>query len=67
MLKREPTMSTPPKRALGKGLESLLPSRPTTPAPITISATAESTGKPLEIALDLIDRNPFQTRTNFDE
>ena len=60
-------MSTPPKRALGKGLESLLPSRPTTPAPITISATAESTGKPLEIALDLIDRNPFQTRTNFDE
>jgi ParB family chromosome partitioning protein len=60
-------MSTPTKRALGKGLESLLPSRPTTPTPITISAAAESTGKPLEIPLDLIDRNPFQTRTNFDE
>jgi ParB family chromosome partitioning protein len=27
----------------------------------------ESTGKPLEIALDQIDRNPFQTRTRFDE
>jgi ParB family transcriptional regulator, chromosome partitioning protein len=55
-------------RALGKGLESLLPSRP---APVNISAamepTAEPTGKPLEIAVELIDRNPFQTRTNFDE
>ena len=28
---------------------------------------AEPTGKPLEIALELIDRNPFQTRTHFDE
>jgi ParB family transcriptional regulator, chromosome partitioning protein len=60
-------MSTPQKRALGKGLESLLPPRPAAPAPVTITAAAESTGKPLEIALDLIDRNPFQTRTNFDE
>jgi ParB family transcriptional regulator, chromosome partitioning protein len=51
-------------RALGKGLESLLPSKP---APIAASTPPESTGKPLEIALDLIDRNPFQTRTNFDE
>ena len=63
-----PHSDTKPKpRALGKGLESLLPSRPAAPAPVSISATAESTGKPLEIALDLIDRNPFQTRTNFDE
>jgi ParB family chromosome partitioning protein len=54
-------------RALGKGLESLLPSRPATLGPIAISVVAEPTGKPLEIALDLIDRNPFQTRTNFDE
>lgn len=67
-------MPTPPHsdtktkpRALGKGLESLLPSRSAAPAPVSISATTESTGKPLEIALDLIDRNPFQTRTNFDE
>jgi ParB family chromosome partitioning protein len=27
----------------------------------------EATGKPLEIALDRIDRNPNQTRSNFDE
>jgi ParB family chromosome partitioning protein len=55
-------------RALGKGLESLLPSKPAAPAPIAVSAAAaEPAGKPLEIALELIDRNPFQTRTNFDE
>jgi ParB family chromosome partitioning protein len=62
---------TPPKRsALGRGLESLLPSKPT-PAvvpEITAAATApESNGKPLEIPVELIDRNPFQTRTQFDE
>ena len=61
-----PTATQDPKRrALGKGLESLLPSRPTpTPAP---ASAAEHTGRPLEIALDHIDRNPFQTRTHFDE
>jgi ParB family chromosome partitioning protein len=59
------------RRALGKGLESLLPSRPApAPAPATvptITAVAEPTGKPLEIPLDHIERNPFQTRTRFDE
>lgn len=52
----------PKRRALGKGLESLLPQRPSAPA-----TQVESTGKPLEIPLDQIDRNPFQTRTHFDE
>ena len=62
-----PTATADPKRrALGKGLESLLPSRPATPPP-PVATPVESTGKPLEIALDLIDRNPFQTRTQFDE
>jgi ParB family chromosome partitioning protein len=53
-----------PKRrpALGKGIESLLGPRPPVPAPVV-----EATGKPLEIALDRIDRNPNQTRTAFDE
>jgi len=69
-------MSTDPKKrsALGRGLESLLPSRPAAPAPAviaTVAATAATpepaTGKPLEIAVDKIDRNPFQTRTHFDE
>jgi ParB family transcriptional regulator, chromosome partitioning protein len=56
----------PKRRALGKGLESLLPSRPATPPPAP-APTVESTGKPLEIPLDRIERNPFQTRTQFDE
>jgi len=62
-----PTSPAPAKRnALGRGLESLLPARPGTIA--TVAATAEpSSGKPLEIAVELIDRNPFQTRTNFDD
>ncbi len=62
-------MATAPdnkRRALGKGLESLLPQRPVTPPPAPVT-TVESTGKPLEIHLDQIDRNPFQTRTRFDE
>jgi ParB family chromosome partitioning protein len=59
------------RRALGKGLESLLPSRPAAAAPAvvpSVSAVAgEPTGKPLEIPLDNIERNPWQTRTHFDE
>jgi ParB family chromosome partitioning protein len=60
---------TPPlkRNALGKGLESLLPSRPQPAAIPTLAAADEAAGKPLEIALDLLDRNPFQTRTHFDE
>jgi ParB family chromosome partitioning protein len=61
-----PTTHDPKRRALGKGLESLLPSRVAAPAPAPAPAV-ESTGKPLEIPLDQIDRNPFQTRTHFDE
>jgi ParB family chromosome partitioning protein len=62
-----PTATADPKRrALGKGLESLLPSRPAVVPQITATAV-ESTGKPLEIPLDEIERNPFQTRTRFDD
>jgi len=46
------------RRALGKGLDSLLP-RAHAPA-----ATAEGEGgKPREIPVEQIDRNPFQTRS----
>ncbi len=49
------------RRALGKGLDSLLPRVP------SAGAAAESEGgRPREIPLHLIDRNPFQTRTQFD-
>jgi ParB family transcriptional regulator, chromosome partitioning protein len=57
----------PKRRALGKGLESLLPQRPSTPPAVPSPPQADPTGKPLEIPLDQIDRNPFQTRTRFDE
>jgi ParB family transcriptional regulator, chromosome partitioning protein len=62
-----PALNDPKRRALGKGLESLLPSRPTPATVPVITAVAEPTGKPLEIPLDHIERNPFQTRTRFDE
>jgi ParB family chromosome partitioning protein len=70
------TTTTPvdPKRrtALGKGLESLLGPKP---AAVSINASAntsgapapEPSGKPLEIAVDRIERNPYQTRAAFDE
>ena len=58
-------INDPKRRALGKGLESLLPSRPAAPPPAL--AQVESAGKPLEILLDQIERNPFQTRSRFDE
>ncbi len=50
------------RRALGKGLDSLLP-RVHAPAP---SPEAEG-GRPREIPVDQIDRNPFQTRTHMNE
>lgn len=52
------------RRALGKGLDSLLPPRPAPTPPVD---EASYLGRPLEIAVELIDRNPFQTRSNFDE
>jgi len=62
---------TPKRRALGKGLESLLPR-----VQATIAAAAEAapqlpateiTGKPHEIPVGEIDRNPYQTRSRVDE
>lgn len=59
------------RRALGKGLDSLLPRiQPhLTPAPVHVPpppAEIEG-GKPREIPVDEIDRNPFQTRSTMDE
>jgi ParB family transcriptional regulator, chromosome partitioning protein len=57
------------RRALGKGLESLLPGRGFTPAPPPAAAPAPPAeeGKPKEIPVDQIERNPFQTRSAVDE
>jgi ParB family chromosome partitioning protein len=70
------------RRALGKGLESLLTGRHSSsigtasehslahPAEQKTSepaAASGSEGKPREIPVDQIDRNPFQTRAHMDE
>jgi ParB family transcriptional regulator, chromosome partitioning protein len=58
------TVATDPKRrALGKGLDSLLPRAHT---PETAGAEPEG-GRPREIPLELIDRNPYQTRSHVDD
>jgi ParB family chromosome partitioning protein len=58
----------PKRRALGKGLDSLLP-RVQAPAasPAASSTNEPEGGKPREIPLDQIDRNPFQTRSQINE
>jgi ParB family chromosome partitioning protein len=53
----------PKRRALGKGLDSLLP-RVQAPAP---SPTEPEGGRPREIPLEQIDPNPFQTRSQMNE
>lgn len=52
------------RKALGRGLDSLLPSRPT--APIAIPAT-HSVGGTQEVLVDSIDANPYQTRRRINE
>lgn len=47
------------RRALGKGLESLLPSKQ--------AVTSEESGHPREIPVELISPSRFQTRMRFDE
>jgi len=54
----------PRRKALGKGLESLLPSVRTSVEP---APQRPADGTPREIPLADIDRNPYQTRTRFDE
>ncbi|MGA3160921.1 MAG: ParB/RepB/Spo0J family partition protein [Terracidiphilus sp.] len=57
------TASDLKRRALGKGLDSLLPRVPAASAP----AAENEGGKPLEIPIGQIDRNPFQTRSQLNE
>lgn len=54
------------RRALGKGLDSLLP-RVQPPGPTLSAHEPEQGGKPREIAVELIDQNPFQTRSQVHE
>jgi len=52
------------RKGLGRGLDSLLPSRPT-PAPIAMPAPQAAAAQ--EISVDLIDPNPYQTRRQINE
>jgi ParB family chromosome partitioning protein len=68
------TTIDPKRKALGRGLESLLPRTPSTPpapAPDAASrptAAADPSSEGVrEIPLELIDPNPYQTRTHLDE
>lgn len=56
----------PKRRALGKGLDSLLPRSQSTHAAPKVEVVDEG-GKPREIPVDHIDVNPFQTRSAMDE
>lgn len=71
------------RRALGKGLESLLTGRMSAPKPPSAQPAAggeiggqegsprdpapEAGGKPRDIPIEQIDRNPYQTRAHMDE
>jgi ParB family chromosome partitioning protein len=54
----------PRRRALGKGLDSLLPRVQTASV---VPASEPESGKPREIPVDQIDPNPYQTRSNVDQ
>lgn len=62
------TASTDTKRrALGKGLDSLLPRVQAASAAAPVPSPEQEGGKPREIPVDQIDRNPYQTRSVMDE
>jgi ParB family chromosome partitioning protein len=60
------TATDPKRRALGKGLDSLLPRVSGVAAPSTPAPAESEGGKPREISIEQIDRNPFQTRGQMD-
>jgi len=55
----KPSPITPPRRALGRGLDALLPS-----VPVAVATTREGVQ---QIELSRIDPNPFQSRRTFDQ
>ena len=55
------------RKALGRGLEALLPARGNGGTVATAAAVIEPGHAIVEIPVDQIDRNPHQTRTHIDE
>jgi len=63
-----PATNSGVRKALGRGLESLLPSsRPAPPAAEPSGTTAIEGQAVRDLPIGEIDPNPYQTRTNFDE
>jgi ParB family chromosome partitioning protein len=58
------TTTTDKRKVLGRGLETLLPTRPAShgPAPVAVAAKAEG-DEILHVPLEQLDHNPYQTRT----
>jgi len=57
-------MSKDKRNVLGRGLDTLLPSN----RPAMAAVAPQPHGEVVrEIAIELIDRNPYQTRLRFDE
>jgi ParB family transcriptional regulator, chromosome partitioning protein len=55
------------RRALGKGLDSLIPRIQAVAETPAAAASEHEGGKPREIPVEAIDRNPFQTRSAFND
>lgn len=58
--------TTDKRKALGRGLDALLPGKPAASATVQQRPAAPS-GAAIEIQVELIDHNPFQTRSHVDE
>jgi ParB family chromosome partitioning protein len=55
------------RKALGRGLDSLLPAARGIQAAVPTSAHQPAGDTVRDLPVELIDRNPYQTRTHFDE
>ena len=55
------------RKALGRGLDTLLPAARGIQAAIPSNSLPPAGDSVREIPVELIDRNPYQTRTHFDE
>jgi len=63
-----PATNSGVRKALGRGLESLLPSSRPTPAPAEPNGPSAPQGQAIrDLPIGEIDPNPYQTRTTFDE
>lgn len=60
-------MNNDKRKALGRGLDSLLPSRPTIPPVAMPAQSVSSSTWAQEISIDTIDPNPYQTRRRINE